>query len=81
MLTYGMITTETVEWDRLLEERYLIRRHRVAGCIVSETLTTYVDSYNKVMLATASRRFGRDVYRESREQATSVLRNYSDRVP
>jgi hypothetical protein len=52
------------EYASLLKERYGIETHTVALCIVSETVRSYADSYNKVSSAAANRKFGHDVFKE-----------------
>src|SRR5581483_12227336 len=47
-------------YAHLLRERYGIEDRVVAGCVVSESLRSYVNAYNEVTWAAAKRKFGRD---------------------
>jgi hypothetical protein len=69
ILAYGLPSVWHSEYIRLLKEKYGIEMHTVALCIVSETLRSYADSYDEVSAAAANRKFGRDVFQESAEEA------------
>jgi len=69
ILTYGLPPSWLPEYARLLKERYGVELHPVAGCIVSRTLASYVDSYDAVSAAAANRKFGHDVFKECTEDA------------
>jgi hypothetical protein len=64
VLTYGLPVPWFSEYARLLRERYGIRVQAVAGCIVSEPLIRYVESYNRLVEEAAAKKFGRDVFKE-----------------
>ena len=68
-LAYGLPPIWNSEYVRLLKEKYGIEMHTIALCIVSETLRSYADSYDEVSAAAANRKFGRDVFKESAEEA------------
>lgn len=51
ILSYGLPPLWLPEYARLLKERYGVELHPVAGCIVSKTLFSYVDSYDDVVVA------------------------------
>jgi hypothetical protein len=70
LLAYGLPSPWRPEYAQLLRERYGIEVHTVALCIVSETLRSYVDSYDEVSAAGANRKFGHDVFKECAETAS-----------
>ncbi len=57
------------EYAQLLKERYGIRTHIVAFCLVSEDERAYADNYNKLSAAAAKQKFGHDVFTECFEDA------------
>jgi len=68
ILAYGLPPIWTSEYAQLLKKKYGIEMRTVALCIVSETLRSYVDSYNSVSAAAANRKFGYDVFKECAEE-------------
>lgn len=66
---YGLPVPYSNEYARLLQERYGIHYRQAALCIVSESLRDYVDAYDSIMAAAAERKFGKDIFRESFEEA------------
>lgn len=68
LLGYGLPSPRHAEYARLLRERYGIEYRPVALCIVSPTLVSYVDNYNRVSTAAANRKFGHDVFRECADE-------------
>lgn len=71
VLGYGMPTPWRPEYARCLRERYNISFHPVAGCIVSESLVSYVNAYHSVVDEAVRRKFGRDVFRECADDAAT----------
>jgi hypothetical protein len=69
ILGYGLPSPWRAEYARLLQERYGIEFHAVAGCIVSRSLVSYVDEYDSVVEAAAKAKFGRDIFTETAEDA------------
>lgn len=69
ILSYGLPPLWLPEYARLLKERYGVELHPVAGCIVSKTLFSYVDSYDDVVVAEVNHNFGHDVFKECAEDA------------
>jgi hypothetical protein len=69
VLTFGLPPSWHPEYARLLRERYGIEVKTVAGCVVSQALISYVDSYDEVSTAAAIRKFGHDIFKESAEEA------------
>jgi hypothetical protein len=49
--------------------RYDIEFRPVAGCIVSQSLVSYVGAYDDVSSAAAIHKFGHDVFKESAAEA------------
>lgn len=71
-LAFGLAVPTRSAYARLLGERYGIEMRAVAGCIVSDSLIAYVQGYNKVSAAAANRKWGRDVFQESRQEAGRI---------
>jgi len=69
LLTYGLPPSEFAEYANILEERYGVHVQAVTGCIVSEPLKDYVDSYDDVSFAAANRKFGHDIFKEAWQEA------------
>jgi len=69
LLTYGLPVPWLPEYARLLRQKYGIEVKAVAGCVVSSQLTSYVDSYDRVSVAAASRKSGHDIFEECEKEA------------
>ena len=69
---YGLPPGWRSEYARLLKEQYGIEMRTVALCIVSETLCSYVDSYDEISAAAANRKFGHDVFNECAKQPERI---------
>jgi len=69
LLGYGLPSPSRPEYVRCLRERYNIRFRAVAGCIVSESLVSYVDAYDSAMVEAVNRTAGHDVFKECHEEA------------
>ena len=69
MLAIGLPPPWRNEYARLLRERYGIRVQTKALCIVSESLVTYVTTYNTLSQAAAIRKIGHDPFQECYEDA------------
>lgn len=78
ILAIGLPVPWRPEYARLLRARYGIVERVVAGCLVSEPLIAYVESYNRTSMAAADRRFGHDVFQES---AADANRNWQRQHP
>ena len=72
LLGYGLPVEWLPDYVRLLRERYGVRYRAVTGCIVSGSLISYVDAYNRVSTAAANRKFGRDVFKECADEARTT---------
>ena len=72
--SYGLPASWRPEYARLLRERYGIEHHTVAGCVVTESLVSYVSAYNSVVRAAAKRKFGHDVFPECAADAKGMQR-------
>ena len=68
-LGYGLPPPSRSEYARCLRERYNIEFRPVAGCVVSESLVSYVNSYDSVVAEVASRKFAHDVFKECAGEA------------
>jgi hypothetical protein len=71
VLGYGLPTPWRPEYARCLRERYNIIFRPVAGCVVSESLVSYVDGYDSVVDDAVRRKYGRDVFRECADDAAT----------
>ena len=69
VLAIGLPTPWRQEYTRLLQERYGIRTRKMADCIVSRSLVSYVTKYNDVSAAAAKEKFGRDPFQKCYEDA------------
>jgi hypothetical protein len=69
LLGYGLPSPTRPEYARCLRERYGIQFHAVTGCIVSESLVSYVNAYDSTLEEDARRRFGRNVFDECANDA------------
>jgi hypothetical protein len=70
VLGYGYPVPWRPEYARLLRERYGIKFRAVAGCIVSESLSSYVHAYNALSEAASTRKFGHNVFKECADEAS-----------
>ena len=71
VLGYGLPSPSRPEYARCLRERYKIEFRPVAGCIVSESLVSYVNAYDSVLEEATRRKFGRDVFQECADEAAT----------
>ena len=71
VLAYGLPPPRRHQYAQLMRERYGIEIRTVALCIVSETLRSYVDSFDEVSHTAANQKFGHDVFKECAEVARS----------
>jgi hypothetical protein len=71
LLGYGLPARERPAFARCLQERYAIEFLPVAGCMVSESLVSYVNAYNSVIEKDARHRLGHDVFQECANEALS----------
>ncbi len=68
-LGYGLPFRGSTEYARLLKERYGIDFGYIAYCTASNSQRGYADAYNEVSTAAAKRKFGRDVFKETFDEA------------
>jgi hypothetical protein len=71
VMGYGLPSPWRPEYVRCLRERYKIDFHPVAGCIVSESLVSYVNAYDSVLEESTRRKFGHDVIQECSDEAAT----------
>lgn len=71
VLGYGLPSPSRPEYARCLRERYKIEFRPVAGCIVSESLVSYVNAYDSGLGEATRRKFGRDVFQECADEAAT----------
>jgi hypothetical protein len=71
ILGYGLPSPWRPKYVRCLRERYKIDFHPVAGCIVSESLVSYVNAYDSVLEESTRRKFGHDVIQECSDEAAT----------
>ena len=79
VMGYGLPPPYRDEYARLLHERYGIEYEQAALCLVSKSLVRYVDSYDSISAAAATRRFGRNIFEETAKEArTNWNREHPD---
>jgi hypothetical protein len=81
ILGYGLPSPWRGEYVRLLKERYGVEFHEEALCIVSKSVVDYVDAYDDVSKAAANRKFGRNIFEETAEDARRIWEHRADRYP
>ena len=69
ILAYGLADPSRSTYAKLLQTRYGIRYHTVAGCIVSQSLIDYVAAYNNVSVTEIKRKFGPDALKSAQDEA------------
>jgi hypothetical protein len=69
VLGYGLPVAWRPEYARLLAQRYGVRFHSVAGCVVSPGLVAYVDAYDKASASAINQKFGHDIFEECSREA------------
>jgi hypothetical protein len=67
LLVYGLPASGFPEYRRLLRERYGVEVVSL-GCVATDG--SYTNAYDRVVTAVVNRRFGRDVFKESSDEAT-----------
>jgi hypothetical protein len=68
----GLPVVYRPEYGRLLHERFGVEMRVAAGCVVTDSLLAYVDGYDRTSMAATNRKWGRDVFQESFEEAGRV---------
>lgn len=69
VLGYGLPPRGVVEYKQILQQRYGVEYRQVALCIVSQSLISYADAYDKVSAAAIESKFGQDVFKASWDEA------------
>jgi hypothetical protein len=69
VLDYGLLSPGFREYRQLLRERYGVDA-RPLGCVITDA--SYVNAYNRVVMDTVNRKFGRDVFTESWAEAMKL---------
>jgi hypothetical protein len=69
VLGFGLPPAWLPDYAKLLHDRYGIEYRAMAGCIVSQSLISYVDGYNSVSTAAINRKYQMDVPLETAEEA------------
>jgi hypothetical protein len=67
--SYGYPAPWLWEYRRVLQERYGVKLNRVADCVVTERLVSYVGGYNEVSTRLLNEKYGRDIFKECMEFA------------
>ena len=76
LLGYGLPTPSRPEYASCLCHRYNVGFRPVAGCLVSESLVSYVDAYDSVVVEATNRRLGHDVFKECSEEAETSWKEH-----
>jgi len=74
ILTFGLPAPWRSEFARILRDRYGIEQRVVAGCMVTPSLVAYTEGYNQVSMTAANLKFGRNVFKESADDAMWRMR-------
>ena len=69
VLGYGLASPSRSDYARCLRERYNVEFRTVAGCVVSESLVSYVNAYHSVVVEATKQRFGHDIFQECSQEA------------
>jgi len=69
MVVYGLPAPWGQDYYGLLSQRYGIQIQRVAYCIVSPSLVTYTDEFDKISSAAAIWKYGRNIFQECADEA------------
>src|SRR5215813_14050164 len=76
--TAGLPGAWTLDYERLLLERYGIRSRAVAGCLVNDQILDHARGYNEVMEREAERRFGNAIWKQTKREAQKGHENKGD---
>ncbi|HEX3877087.1 MAG TPA: hypothetical protein VHW24_08885 [Bryobacteraceae bacterium] len=71
ILTFGLGGPRQPLYAQILKERYGIEMQAVAGCVVTQSIVSYVSAYNAVSHAAANQKFGRDVFEEANSESVA----------
>lgn len=74
LLGYGLPPPGMPRYVRMLKARYGIQYRAVAGCVVSRSQMDFVAAYNNVSATAIGRKFGRDVVRETENEAFAAVK-------
>jgi hypothetical protein len=69
ILGYGLPPRGVIEYRQILAERYGVEYQQVAACIVSPTLVSYADAYDRVSEQAIQQKFGQDIFKRSWAEA------------
>jgi hypothetical protein len=72
--TYGYPSPTRWEYARLLKERYDVKLHAVAGCMVYPHEEWYVGGYNDVSEHLLLKKHGKDIFAECAGEASRTWR-------
>jgi hypothetical protein len=81
VLGYGLADRSRSDYAQCLRERYSIEHRTVAGCIVSDSLISYVKAYHSVVTEAANRKFGHDVFQECADLADRTRQTREQQQP
>jgi len=73
VLTYGLPDRGYSEYARHLQQSYGIDLRPAAFCTASQPLMAYVDNYDEVSIPAAKRKFGHDVFKETRSKVEEEI--------
>jgi hypothetical protein len=81
VLGYGLPSRSRPEYARCLRKRDDIDFRPVAGCIVSDSLISYVKAYHSVVVEATTLKFGHDVFQECADEADRKWNEKRETVP
>lgn len=60
------------EWSALSEQRFGIKVEAIAGCMITEELVSYAESYNKILRAPIAENHGATAWEDCRNEAAEA---------
>ena len=70
--TIGFVGLWREDYAAILRDRYGVQLSVGAGCLASRSRVSYCKAYNAVQRPTIIAHFGRDIFRESRDEARAA---------
>lgn len=67
---FGLPAPYFGEYTKLLLERYHIEIRQVAGCVIDAQVSGHAKGYNEVAMKEIERRYGKDIFETTRQEAS-----------
>lgn len=71
--TMGRQASWTAVWLKLLKDKYNLKVFYLSGCNISDDEMNYAKGFNEISQFEISKRFGKDVLKETFEQAEKIF--------